>query len=389
VGKSTLLLAAKERARARGMLVLSTTGVESEAHLPFAGLHQLLRPVLAGAAKLPDPQRLALLGAFGMADGAGPDLFLIALASLNLLTDAAPSAPLLLSVEDAQWLDRSSGEVLAFIARRVESDPIVVLFCLRKGCESGLDDAGLPEIRLEGLDRAAAGLLLERHAPGLALPVREQLLDQAAGNPLALVELPLTVGPGQLTGEAEGSGHVPLTARLEQAFAARFSELPAATRTALLVAAADDRTDVAALLSATRIAYGGPVSEETLAEGISARLIEVDGPHLRFRLGARVGRSDLPGGHRRPQSLDRGQGRHEEPRAGAAPDHFRGEGPHGTVGHRQGLLPQATPQRRRDRDRRNARSRAFPHHRPRMAGGRRHRPRLRATVRRPLKGAPQ
>ncbi|MDQ1500297.1 MAG: hypothetical protein QOI86_3637 [Actinomycetota bacterium] len=283
VGKSTLLLAAKDRARARGMLVLSTTGVESEAHLPFAGLHQLLRPVLAGAAKLPDPQRLALLGAFGMADGASPDLFLIALASLNLLADSASSAPLLLGAEDAQWLDRSSGEVLAFIARRLESDPIVLLFCLREGCESGLDDAGLVEMCLEGLDRAAAGLLLERHAPGLAPPVREQLLDQAAGNPLALVELPLTVGAGQLAQEAERSAPLPLTARLERAFAARVAGLPAASRAALLVAAADDRTDIAALLSATRIAYGKLVSEEALAQAISARLIEVDGPHLRFR----------------------------------------------------------------------------------------------------------
>jgi predicted ATPase len=133
IGKSSLTAAAIGTAGARGMGVSRTVGVESEAQLPFAGLHQLLQPILGGLSELPGPQRAALKAAFGIADADAPDRFLIALATLDLLGDAAASSPLLLVAEDAHWLDRSTADVLAFVARRVSVEPIVVLLSVREG----------------------------------------------------------------------------------------------------------------------------------------------------------------------------------------------------------------------------------------------------------------
>jgi predicted ATPase len=151
------------------MRVLRTTGVQSEARLPFAGLHQLVLPILGQADRLPTPQRAALLAAFGMEEVAeAPDRFLIALAVLELLSDAAQGAPLLVVVEDAHWLDRSTADVLAFVARRVEHEPLVALLAIREGMEDSFNDTGLPELRLGGLDEAAAEALLEAHGRQLA-----------------------------------------------------------------------------------------------------------------------------------------------------------------------------------------------------------------------------
>ena len=198
IGKSALLAAASTRATEHGITVLTTTGVQTEAHLPFAGLHQLLRAIIAGAEGPPARQQRVTLAAFGMADAAAPDRFLIALAALELLADTAARSPLLLVVEDAQWLDRPSGDVLAFVARRLESEPIALLAAVREGYASVLGEAGLPELRLEGLEAAAAGALLAAHAPALAPRVRERLLGEAAGNPLALMELRVALGSDQL-----------------------------------------------------------------------------------------------------------------------------------------------------------------------------------------------
>jgi len=148
IGKSALVAAIGRRARERGMLVLSASGVQSEAHLPFAGLHQLLRPVIGGMDDLPPPQRAALEAAFGLSDTAAPDRFLIALATMDLLGDAAVRAPLLIIADDAQWLDRPTIDVLTFVARRLESDPIVLVAAIRDGVESPFDEVNLPELRL-------------------------------------------------------------------------------------------------------------------------------------------------------------------------------------------------------------------------------------------------
>jgi DNA-binding CsgD family transcriptional regulator len=283
IGKSALLAAASRRARDRGMLVLSTAGVQSEAHLPFAGLHQLLRPVLNGVNELPAPQRAALLAAFGMTEAAAPEFFLIALAALDLLGEAAARSPLLLVVDDAHWLDRPTSDVLAFVARRIEPEPIALLIAIRDGYESGLAEVGLPELHLEGLDRPAAGALLDAHAHELAPAARQRVLEEAAGNPLALVELPVALRSDHLGDGSLLPARLPLTERLERAFATRASELPAATCALLLVAAADDGGVLGEILSAAAIVDGAERTVEVVAPAVFAGLVEVDDQALRFR----------------------------------------------------------------------------------------------------------
>lgn len=280
IGKSTLLERTTEQARGRGMLVLSTKGTEMETHLPFAGLHQLLRPILAGADSLPSRQRHALLAAFGMNEATAPELFLIALGALELLTEAAAGTALFLAAEDAQWLDPPSAEVLAFIGRRLESEPIVLLFCVRDGCDSPLEGAGLDDLRLTGLDGQAAAALLDGHAPGLAGPVRERILREAEGNPLALVELPLALETEQEAG-AVLLERLPLTARLERAFAARQVGFPAGTRLVLLVGAANNGGKVADVLRGAALIDGQERTVEDFAPAIAAQLVRIQGPDLR------------------------------------------------------------------------------------------------------------
>lgn len=192
IGKSALLSVATARARANGFRVLIATGVQSEAELPFAGLHQLTQSLPWSPEALPGPQRNAVLAAFGETTSTGPDLFLIALATLGFLADAAARQPLLVIAEDAQWLDRPTSNVLTFVARRVEADPIVLLFAVREGAESGFLKAGLQEVRLAGLSDDDSAKLLSAVAPELKAPTRQRILDEAQGNPLALVELPAT-----------------------------------------------------------------------------------------------------------------------------------------------------------------------------------------------------
>jgi DNA-binding CsgD family transcriptional regulator len=283
IGKSVLLAATSDRAKKSGMLTLRTVGVQSEAHLPFAGLHQLLRPILAGADKLPPPQRRALLTAFGVTDWAPSESFLIALAALNLLAERAVRTPLLLIVDDAQWLDSPTADVLAFVARRLESEPMMVLIAIRSGYPSPLGDAGLPELQLGALGEAAAAAILDGEASGLAPKVRARLLVEAAGNPLALVELPMALAAGQLRGGASLPTQLPLTARLEAAFAVRASELPDATRTLLLVASIDDAGVLDELFRAATAVRGSAMTAGILRPAVTARLVEVEDNALRFR----------------------------------------------------------------------------------------------------------
>jgi DNA-binding CsgD family transcriptional regulator len=283
IGKSALLAAATAQAADHGMPVLSAVGVQSEARLPFGGLHQLLRPILGLAEGLHARQRAALLAVFGMSDEVAPELFLIGLATLELIGDTAASSPVLVIAEDAQWLDEPSCEVLAFVARRLEAEAIVMLIAIRDGYESPFDDAGLPELRLQGLDGTAAEALLDAHARGLEPVLREQLLTEAAGNPLALVELPAGLRLEELGERALLPSPLPLTARLERAFATRASELPSHTRSLLLVAAGDDGTALDEVLSATRVLEGAEVSVDAVAPAVAAQLVEIEGMGLRFR----------------------------------------------------------------------------------------------------------
>ena len=278
IGKSRLLAAAAEAARERGFTVLSATGVQSEAHLPFAGLHQLLRPLRFRAADLPAPLRAALDAAFGLSGEPAPERFQIAMAVLDLLCDGATDAPLLVVVEDAQWLDRPTTEVLAFVARRLQSDPIVLLAAVRDGYPSPLLDAGLPRHHLGALAPAEAKALLDLSARQLSAVTRDRLLTEAAGNPLALIELPIAAErqePVML-----GS---PLTQRLEQAFAARVSDLPAATRLLLLVAALSDDGRLSAIVDAASVVAGRALGLELLEPAAAAEIIGLDLQSVRFR----------------------------------------------------------------------------------------------------------
>jgi DNA-binding CsgD family transcriptional regulator len=280
IGKSRLLSEAARKARERGMTVLTAAGVQSEAHLPFAGLHQLLRPVRERAVELPPVQRDALDAAFGLTREVAPEHYRIAMASLDLVSEVANDAPLLLVVEDAHWLDPPTADVLAFVARRIESDPVVLLAATREGYPSGLADAGLPEHRLEGLDEATAAALLDGAAPHLALTRRNRVLREAAGNPLALLELPVAT---EQHDEPSVAGGLPLTERLERAFAARVSDLPDVTRLVLLVAALSDGDAVSEILQAAAAVAGAALDLDAAQPAADADIVDVDLQTLRFR----------------------------------------------------------------------------------------------------------
>jgi DNA-binding CsgD family transcriptional regulator len=282
IGKSSLLAAAAGLAGQAGAQVLTATGIQSETRLAFAGLHQLLRPVLPLAERLPPRLRSALLSAFGLADAEPAGPFLIGLAALELVSDAAASTPVLLMADDAQWLDEPSGAVLGFVARRLANEPAALLIAVRDGLASSFDDAGLPGLSLTGLARPAATALLEARAPGLDLVHRDRLLSEAAGNPLALVELPKSVGPGHPPGGLTRAP-LPLTARLEQAFAAQQSGLPETTRAVLLAAAANDGTALTEVLGAASVLTGTEVTAEALLPAIAAGVLETGETGLRFR----------------------------------------------------------------------------------------------------------
>ncbi|XVV09914.1 ATP-binding protein [Actinoplanes sp. CA-131856] len=264
IGKSALLDAARRTATAEGLLVLSATGVEAESRLPFAGLHTLLRPVLDRAGSLPAPQRDALLAAFGMTAAATPDLFLVALAALNMVGETQGT---LLILEDAHWLDEASAEVLGFVARRLDADPVLLLAAVRDGFPTSFG-AGLPMLRLERLGEKAAEALLDARAGALPPGFRRQVLDDAAGNPLALVELAAAPAPEALR---------PLSDRLEEAFAARVAKLPEATRSLLLVAALNDGDALSEALAAS----GGTTAD--VGPAVQASLLEPDEDRVRFR----------------------------------------------------------------------------------------------------------
>ena len=282
IGKTTLLDSAARAARARGITVITTTGVPSETHLPYAGLHRLLQPFVPRIQALPGPQRDALSAAFGLSEGAAPDLFLIALAVLELLAETASSSPLLLIVEDAQWLDADTCEVLAFVARRVELEPIVLLVAIREGHGSRFEVAGLPTIQLDGLDEVSSMELLDVHAPNLPYDVRTRVIEAAAGNPLALVELPQAVSQGV------DASVVLAPVPLDGAARARLLGAPGRScRGSRPSCCSWQRsTRVAAWTSRSRpptAIAGRPVTAADLAPAEAAGLVVVDAAGVRFR----------------------------------------------------------------------------------------------------------
>lgn len=282
IGKSTLAGIARRFAVAQDMKVLAATGVSAESRLPYAGLHQLLRPLRDDIDDLPGPQRGAILSAFGKDTDHVPDRFLVAMAVTDLLTTAAGRQPLLVLADDAHWLDAPTCDVLAFLGRRIDGEPVTLLSTARDGYQLPLLDAGLDELRLGGLGEEAAGQLLDAIAPRLGTAARREILDASLGNPLALSELSgsaLRTDPGPLT----AAGGAAVTYRIEKAFAARWSELPEDTRTVVLVAALNEGGTLSETLQAAGRITGLPLSTETVTPAIAARLVDVGPGWLRFR----------------------------------------------------------------------------------------------------------
>ena len=277
IGKTALLDYAAERVeRCR---VLRAVGVESEMELPFAALHQLCAPLLDGLERLPPPQRDALGTAFGLRAGHRPDRFLVGLAVLTLLSDAAETQPLICLVDDAQWLDRSSAQVLSFVARRLEAESVLLLFAERD--EDALEElAGLPELRLQGLsDADARELLASANIGPLDERVRERIIAEARGNPLALLELPRGLSPASLAGGFALPDELPLPSRIEASFRERVEQLPTETQRLVLVAAAEPIGDPTLLWQAAD-QLGIPTEAAAPAEADD--LIEI-GARVTFR----------------------------------------------------------------------------------------------------------
>jgi DNA-binding CsgD family transcriptional regulator len=278
MGKSVLLADTAERAQAAGMRVLPVTGRESESKLAFAGLHQLLRPVLPAAAGLPGRQARALLGALGLdADPAAPDPLLSGVAVLTLLSDLSERSPLLVVADDAHWLDRSSLDVLAFAGSRLDAERVVLLVGARGQAPPSGFDRGFPELRLEPLSAADASRLLDEQAPPPRGRARAQVLAQGAGNPMALIELAKVVAADPAASRRWAAEPLPPTDRLRAVITSRFAALPEPARAALVLAAVADGPDLGA--AAWR---GGGSDAQTLAPAEELGMIKVDRAGLRF-----------------------------------------------------------------------------------------------------------
>ena len=250
IGKTALLEYAA--ARASGFRVVRAWGVESEMELAFAGLHQLCMPLLDRLKYLPGPQREALRVAFGLQEGNAPDQFLVGLAVLSLLAAAADDQPLACLVDDAQWLDRASAQSMAFAARRLLADPVAFIFAVREPNDDH-QLANLPELTLSGLgDRDARVLLASAVHGRLDAQVRDRIVTETRGNPLALLELPRALGPAELAGGFWLPDTRPLVSRIEHSFYRQFRELPHRTQQLLLTAAAEPTGDVTLLWRAAR-----------------------------------------------------------------------------------------------------------------------------------------
>ena len=274
IGKSVLLHRVRRRAEAQGARQLITVGVESEAEFAFSGLYQLLRPVIGALAQLPESQRQTLEAALGLGVDLKPDSFRVAVAAFQLICEVADSVPVVLIVDDAQWLDRSTLSVIAFIGRRLEAEHVALVAAIRSGQSTPLDDARLPSLDLERLSASASARLLDRAAPELHPVLRARVLAESSGNPLALVELARSMGR---SGEQLSPGPATLTARLERAFASRLRDLGPDTQSALLAAALDSRA------SLDEIARSSGAGVESLQPAVEAHLVEIADEEVRFR----------------------------------------------------------------------------------------------------------
>jgi DNA-binding CsgD family transcriptional regulator len=279
IGKSALLDEA--RRTAADMQVLSCRGTESETCLPFAALHQLLRPVLGDADAIPAIQRRALRCALGLEAHARPERFLVSVAVLSLLTEAAGRRSVLCVIDDAHWLDEATADVVLFVARRLAAEPIAMLFAAREEEHACNESQVLPQLPLAGLDPGTARALADQGAAGPLSPgVADRLVGTAGGNPLALLELAAGLSENQRAGVEPILGPPPISSHLEHAFLERVHRLPAATQQLMLIAATDESGELTTILDAA--AQLG-VGAEALDEADRARLIRVRGMQLELR----------------------------------------------------------------------------------------------------------
>lgn len=280
IGKSALLSHASSVAQ--GMRVLYAVGVESEAELAFGALHLMLYPYLERLDALPDPQATALRTAFGLVDAPAPDRFLIGAGTLTLLAELATETPLLCLIDDAQWLDQGSSDALLFAARRFYADPIAMLFGVRETAVP-FPTSGVDTLQLTGLPPTAAAALLDEREPNLAAPVRNRVLEDAGGNPLAILEFGAARETAQREGHADPVaqvGPLPVTHRVQETFAQQITHLPARTKQLLLVAAADG---TAGLPTVLRVAGSLGASAADLEPAERAQLVSASTDDVTFR----------------------------------------------------------------------------------------------------------
>jgi DNA-binding CsgD family transcriptional regulator len=268
IGKTALLDYAV--GQAASMRMLAARGVEFEADVPFAGLHELLHPTLGWLDRLPPIHASALRSSLGLGPRVEADRLIIGAATLGLISAFAEEAPLLITVDDAQWLDRASSEALGFAARRLLADPVAILIAVREGDESPLLDAGLPELRLSGLDQASATALLEREAAGRVSPdLGRWMLNATGGNPLALLEL----GPEASRMSASPHDNLPVATSVERAYLRRAGGLPESARRVLLVMAASGTPELG-LVQRAAAAIGLKPSDVERAEAARGLVTE-------------------------------------------------------------------------------------------------------------------
>ena len=275
VGKTALLnyLAG----RAQGCRVARVVGVQTEMELAFAGLHQLCAPMLGRAGHLPAPQHDALRTALGLAAGPPPDRFMVGLAVLSLLSEVAGDQPLICLIDDEHWLDQASAQALGFVARRLAADPVGLVFAAR---EAGAELAGLPELEIGGLPESDARALLDSALTGpIDARVRDQIVAETQGNPLALLELPRGLSPAELAGGFGLPGATPLSERIAESFRRQLEALPEQSRRLLLLAAAEPHGDPSLVWRAAG-RLGIPV--QAAAPAVDAGLVEFGG-RVRFR----------------------------------------------------------------------------------------------------------
>ena len=283
IGKTALLDYAA--GRAVGFRVVRAWGVESEMELAFAGLHQLCVPMLGRLDQLPGPQRDALAVAFGMREGPAPDRFLVGLAVLSLLAATAEDQPLACLVDDVQWLDRATVQCLAFAARRLLAEPVAMILAARQPDDHD-ELAGLPGLTVTGLGDADARALLASAVGGrLDAEVRDRIVAETGGNPLALLQLPRGLGPAELAGGFWLPDRRPLAGLIETSFLRQFRSLPRQTQRLLLTAAAEPTGDVTLLW---RAAGRQGIPDDAAADAEDAGLIELGG---RVRFGHPLVRS--------------------------------------------------------------------------------------------------